>query len=114
MTKKRQFAPSEAAVVHQFDAETSDGICYAIRHDVDAVLSSASDGGITPLTPNNDLLSAYIIPDNIPALYVLLNRRLSKYDSFKLFKSNEIKSSSSVGEVRQASYDHCGTKCSHV
>jgi hypothetical protein len=103
----------DAAIVALYDA-TSDPLCPTVRIDVDAVLSSATDNGITSITSNNDWLTDYMPPDDVPAIYNLLNRKLSKYPGFKLIKSTEITKGSSVGEVRKTAYDHCNLTCSHI
>lgn len=101
------------AVVCMFDDE-SDPMCAPVRSDVDAVLSKATDNGITPTTSNDDLLTDYMASDDISALYILLNRRLVKYPKFKRFISSDIKANFSVGEIRSAAYTKCDIKCLHV
>jgi len=102
-----------SAVTCLFDVD-SDPMCSAVRSDVDAVLSKATDNGITPITSNDDLLTDYMPSDGALGLYILLNRRLAKYPKFKRFQSGDIKTNSSVGEVRSSAYSQCDIKCSHV
>lgn len=106
-TKRPKSTEARTAVAHLYDAK-SDQTCAPVRRDVDAVLAAATDHGISPTTPNDDLLRDYIVPDEIGTLYILLNRKLSKYKDFTLFTSTEIKATSSVGQVRAAAYKHCG------
>lgn len=103
----------DSAIVALYD-ETSDPLCPTIRTVVDTVLSKATDNGITPTTSNNDLLTDYMPADDVPALYILLNRKLSIYTQFSLIKSSEIKKDSTVGDVRKTAYAHCKIKCSHI
>jgi hypothetical protein len=101
------------AVATLFDA-SSDSACAAIRSDVDAVLSDVSKGGILPTTSNDHMLTDFMMPDDIPTIRILLNRRLSKYDHCTPFKDSEITENSDIGDVRQGAYTHCSVSCSHI
>ena len=101
------------AVVHLFEGATAND-CQAVRNTIDGVLSVASHGAITATTDNDELLSLYIIPDQIAVLYVRINQAFRSRTGFKNLGSSEIKKTSTVGDVRSLAYSHCGVTCSHV
>ncbi|HEY9026502.1 MAG TPA: hypothetical protein VIP05_19565 [Burkholderiaceae bacterium] len=114
MAKKSSATVTKAAAIaHLFDAN-SDSDCADIRDSVDSVLSSASDGAILPTTSNDALLSLFIIPDKIQFLHIRLNQALAWHKPFTPFLSGELKTTSSVGEIREGGYTHCGAQCSHT
>jgi hypothetical protein len=98
-----------SAVLHSF-LDGSDARCPQIRDVVDRVLGSASEHHIVSTTPNDDLLTMYILPDDISAIYVQLNRALAAFGATHI-GSDAITKKSTVGDVRELSYKAGGASC---
>lgn len=71
-------------------------------------LAAASQGSIDKDTPDDKLLSLFIIPDKIGFLYIALNKAFKPASNFKLLGSGDIPKNATVGAVRKTCCSHCG------